>query len=223
MLGKVGFGLLWLGFVIYAFLLAPPEQSNTLELIKQLSTGKWESINPLVVALFNLLGIVPVIYACVVLIDGRGKNIKAWPFVVGSFGVGIFALLPYLVFRQPNPQFTGEKDFLLKILDSRWTGVILSLSILSLLLFGLIKGDWSDFIEQWQTSKFIHIMSLDFCLLCLLFPSLLGDDLARRGIKNSFVFWIVALIPLLGALGYLCLRPPLKETSVNTVSSVSSY
>ncbi|ACK72896.1 conserved hypothetical protein [Gloeothece citriformis PCC 7424] len=222
MLRKVGFSLLWLGFVVYAFLFAPPEQPNTLELIKQLSLGQWENINPLVVAVFNLLGILPLVYACVILIDGRGQPIKAWLFVVGSFGVGAFALLPYLVFREKNPHFPGEKDFLLKILDSRWTGIILTLGAFSFVLFGLIKGDWSDFIEQWQTSRFIHVMSLDFCLVCLLFPSLLGDDLARRGIKKSWVFWLVSLTPLLGALFYLCLRPPLQETSVNTASPISS-
>jgi hypothetical protein len=77
--------------------------------------------------------------------------------------------------------------------------------------FGLLKGDWGDFIQQWQTSRFIHVMSLDFCLLCLLFPTLLGDDMARRGLKNSQLFWLVALVPLIGSSLYLCLRPPLSE------------
>jgi len=36
---KIGFGLLWVGFVTYAFLLAPPDQPDTFELIKNLSTG----------------------------------------------------------------------------------------------------------------------------------------------------------------------------------------
>jgi hypothetical protein len=45
--------------------------------------------------------------------------------------------------------------------------------------------------------------------LCLLFPTLLGDDMARRGLKNSSVFWAVALVPLVGSLLYLCLRPQL--------------
>ncbi|WP_013321511.1 hypothetical protein [Gloeothece verrucosa] len=218
MLKKVGFGLLWLGFVIYAFFLAPPNQPDTLELIKQLSLGEWSNINPLIIAIFNLLGILPLIYACVVLIDGRGQKLKAWPFVVGSFGVGAFALLPYLTFRQPSPQFTGQKDLVIKILDSRWLGVLLTLPTIALLLFGLLKGDWSDFIGQWQTNRFINVMSLDFCLVSLLFPSLLGDDLARREIKNPSVFWAVALVPLLGPLLYLCLRPPLAASSLDSVA-----
>ncbi|MCT7957688.1 hypothetical protein [Laspinema palackyanum] len=43
-------------------------------------------------------------------------------------------------------------------------------------------------------------------------PILLGDDMARRGGHDSRVFWAVAIVPLLGPLVYLSLRPPLPET-----------
>jgi len=209
---KIGFWLLWLGVITYAFLLAPPNQPETPELIKNLSTGKWEGINPLIIALFNIMGIWPMIYGGLVFIDGRQQKIPAWLFATASFGVGAFALLPYLALRQPNQEFTGSKGTFLKVLDSRWLGVALTLGTLGLLSFGLLKGDWGDFAQQWQTNRFIHVMSLDFCLLCLLFPALLGDDMARRGWKNSQVFWAVALVPLVGPLVYLCLRPSLPDS-----------
>jgi hypothetical protein len=208
---KIGFWLLWIVFLAYAFLLAPPDQPDTLELIKNLSTGQWQGINPLVVAIFNLLGVLPIIYCCLLLIDGRGQKIPAWPFALGSFGAGAFSLLPYLALREPNINFTGQKNLLLKLLDSRWLGLILTFATGSLLAYGLLGGNWGDFIAQWQTSRFVHVMSLDFCLVCLLFPALLGDDLARRGIKNPQVFWAVSLVPLFGPLAYLCLRPPLPD------------
>lgn len=216
---KLGFGLLWVSVVVYAFFLAPPNQPDTFELIKNLSTGNWDGINPLVIALFNIMGIWPMIYGGLIFTDGREQKIAAWPFAVGSFGVGAFALLPYLALREPNQKFTGSKDIVLKILDSRWLGVALMLGTLVLLSFGLLKGDWGDFIQQWQSSRFIHVMTLDFCLLCLLFPALLGDDMARRGLKNSSLFWAVALVPLIGSLLYLCLRPPLLESGQEAVSS----
>ena len=75
MVRKVGFGLLWLGFVAYAFLLAPPNQPDTFELIKNLSTGKWEGINPLIVSLFNIMGVWPIIYSCLLFIDGREQKV----------------------------------------------------------------------------------------------------------------------------------------------------
>lgn len=199
--------------IVYAFFAAPPNQPDTPQLILDLSSGQWQGINPLIVALFNLMGIWPLIYSCLLFIDGTEQKIPAWPFALGSFGVGAFALLPYLALRQPQPTWNGGKNWLLKILDSRWTGAVLSLATLALLAYGLGGGDWSAFAQQWQTNRFIHVMSLDFCLLCLLFPALLGDDLARRGIQTPQWFWPVALIPLLGPLAYLCLRPPLTQAS----------
>jgi hypothetical protein len=216
---KIGFGLLWVGLLVYAFLLAPPNQPDTVELIKNLSTGKWEGINPLIISLFNIMGVWPLIYSGLLFIDGREQKIPAWLFATGSFGVGAFALLPYLALRQPNQQFTGSKDIFLKLMDSRWLGVVLTLGSLALLSFGLLNGDWRDFIQQWQTNRFIHVMSLDFCLLCLLFPALLGDDMARRGLKNPALFWVVALLPLIGSSLYLCVRPPLPDSTEKVATS----
>ena len=209
MFRRVTLFLLWLGFILYAFLLAPPDQPDTLELITKLSTGQWGGINPLVVSLFNIMGIYPLIYSAVLLIDGRGQKIPAWPFVVGSFAVGAFAIFPYLALRQANPVFSGEKSGLIKLLDSRWFGLSLLLGALALLFYGFSQGNGADFISQWQSSRFIHVMSLDFYFLSLVFPLLLKDDMSRRGMKNPSLFWVVSLLPLLGPAWYLFLRPPL--------------
>jgi hypothetical protein len=216
---SIAFGLLWVSFVAYAFLLAPPDQPETFDLIKNLSTGQWQGINPLVVALFNIMGIMPMIYSCLVLIDGRVQKVPAWIFASASFAVGAFALLPYLALRQANGKFDGKKNWLLKLLDSRWTGAALALGAIALLVYGATAGDWSDFVQQWQTSRFIHVMSLDFCWLCLLFPALLGDDMARRGLQDQRIFWAVTLLPLLGAVAYLALRPPISDQGDRLVES----
>ncbi|MBF2064187.1 MAG: DUF2834 domain-containing protein [Calothrix sp. C42_A2020_038] len=214
MLRKTIFWLIWLGFSTYAFVFAPPNQPDTFELIKNLSIGQWQGINPLVVALFNIMGVLPMIYSCLVFIDGRVQKIPAWPFALGSFGVGAFALLPYIALRESNPHFLGQKNTFIKILDSRVTGILLSVGAIILIVYGIAQGNWSDFVQQWQTSRFIHVMSLDFCLLCLLFATLVGDDMARRGMNNQGLFWwLVTFVPLFGALIYLCLRKPLPEVS----------
>ncbi len=207
---KIIFWSLWIGFSVYAFVFAPPNQPDTFELIKNLSTGQWEGINPLIVSLFNLMGVFPLIYSCMVFIDGKGQKIPAWIFTTFSFGVGAFALLPYLALREPNPDFVGKKNAFLKILDSRITGIALSIGAIVLVSYAL-QGGWSDFVQQWQTDRFIHVMSLDFCLLCLLFPALLGDDMAKRGMENPILFWLVTLIPLFGPLAYLSVRKPLPD------------
>ena len=218
MLQKIIYFSLWIGFITYAFLLAPPDAPNTLELIKNLSTGQWQGINPFIIALFNLMGVWPVIYSAMLFIDGRGQKIPAWPFASAAFAVGAFALLPYLALRNPNQQFTGKKNALIKLFDSRVTGIVLGVAAAILVAYGVRAGDWGDFVQQWQTSRFIHVMSLDFCLLSLLFPALLGDDMARRGGKNSQIFWLIGVIPLFGPIFYLCVRPSLPEVGVDTIS-----
>lgn len=224
---KIGFSLLWLGFSVYAFTLAPPSQPDTLDLIVRLSSGQWDGINPAIIALFNLMGIWPMVYACLALIDGMGQKVPAWPFVAVSFAVGAFAILPYLALRDgeappkevSNPTFKGSKTKLLSIVDSPWTGRALALGSLVLLGYGLIYGDWSDFAQQWQTSQFIHVMSLDFCTLCLIVSPLVKDDMARRDLHNSTLFWVATLVPLLGVVFYLSVRPPLGAANVTAVST----
>lgn len=213
---RIGFGLLWLAFVGYAFLGAPPDDPQTLDLITRLSTGQWQGINPLVVALFNLMGLWPVAFAALLLWDGHlrrsaarpsgkaavapakggnsekggssegvGESVPAWPFVAASFGLGAFAIVPYLVLRSPASQLqklnVSSPSALLRILNSPWLWAGLALGAILLLTYGLTQGNWEDFVQQWQTHRFIHVMTLDFCLLTLLFPFLAQTDLRRRG------------------------------------------
>jgi len=212
MFRKFLFSAIWLGFGFYAFGLAPPNQPDTLDLLQKLALGQFAGINPLIIALFNLMGIWPMLYATVLLAEGRGQKLPTSPFVVLSFGIGAFALLPYLAFRQPNPCFSGPRDRLLRFLDSRWLAIGLTLGTIGSLAYGLSQGDWADFAQQWQTNRFIHVMSLDFCLLALLFPTIVPDDMARRQFYAPRLFWLVSVLPLLGPLAYLILRPPLPDT-----------
>ena len=216
---RIGLTALWLGFLAYAFGFAPPDDPGTMDLIVRLSSGKFAGVNPLVVNLFNIMGILPLMYCCLLYSDGRGQKLPAWAFSAGSFGLGAFALMPYLIFRKDNPGFVGTKNWVIRLWDSRWTAVVIAALAMSLLVTGLTQGDWADFVRQWQTSRFIHVMSLDFCLLSSLVPTLLGDDMARRGLSDRRIFWAVALVPLFGPLVYLVLRPSIG-TNVSSVTQV---
>lgn len=209
MYSRILLTFIWLSFISYAFVFAPPSQPDTTELILNLSNGNWEGINPLIISLFNLMGIWPIIYACVVLIDGRGQKIPAWLFSGLSFAVGAFALLPYLMWRDDHPEFPGKTNLLIKILDSRILGISLLIGASILVWFGLSEGDWQSFLQSWQSSRFINVMSLDFCILTLLFPVLVKDDLARRKVEQTWPLFSISFLPLLGPLLYLCLRPNL--------------
>ncbi|HSM80765.1 MAG TPA: DUF2834 domain-containing protein [Nodosilinea sp.] len=212
---------LWLGFVLYAFILAPPDRPETADLILRLSTGAWDGVNPAVVALFNAMGLWPAVYGAVALVDGRGQRLWAWPFVTAAFAVGAFALLPYLALRQPHSSPGDPLSPLLRLVESRWLGIVLGAGAIALAAFALLKGDWPDFWQQWQTSRFIHVMALDFCALWLLFPVLLRDDMARRGLTQGWIPVAVLALPLVGACLYLALRPPLAAASAVEAAAVS--
>jgi len=212
---------LWAGFIAYTLWRAPLDQPGNLNYIKKLVVLDWSDLNPVAIVLFSLMGVWPLVYACLMFIDARMQRISAWPSFLASNGSGVIGMMPYLLLRQPAPEFRGQKDWWLRIWDSRWTGVLLGLTTLGLLAYAALAGDWGDFWHQWRTNWFIHCMSWDFCCLYLVFPALLGDDMARRGLQAPRIFWTVALIPLLGPLAYLCLRPPLPEPSSNAALTES--
>jgi hypothetical protein len=219
MINKIIFGSIWLLFVGYAFFLAPPDSADSMQLIIDLSTGKWAGINPLIISLFNLMGILPMVYACLILIDGKTQRLSAGLFSAASFAVGAFAILPYLALRVPHSNTNEarhqtsniERRGMIKLVDSRWLGVALTIGAIGLLIYGITQGDWGDFVRQWQTSRFIHVMSLDFCLLILLLPVLIPDDIELRNFTNPQAVKLLSLVPLFGGLIYLCIRPNLPD------------
>jgi len=204
--------LIWFSFIIYILFFAPPLQADTFQPLQSLLSGRLPLINPVIVSLFSLVGIWLLIYSSLIFVDGRMQSIPAWIFMVAAIATGIIGLIPYLALRQPNQSFSGKKDLWLTLLDSPKTGIILTLSTLLLGLFAIIWGDWSGFAHEFLTNRFVHGMSLAFLLLCALFPypTLLEDDMARRGVStDSRLAQIATWIPLLGPLTYLGLRPPL--------------
>jgi hypothetical protein len=217
MLHKFLFGSIWLALVTYAIISSINRNlsasgssfSEDFDLIINLSLAHLEGINPIITAIFYIMGVFPVVYAAFLLFDDTTAKISPYPFAIASFGVGAFALLPYLALCQPHTAWNGQKNWLLKILDSRLLAIISSLTIIILVTWGIINGNWLDFAVQWQTSQFVQIMSLDFCILSCLLPAVLPTDLERRGIKSQQFFWLAILIPVLGTLIYWCLRPPL--------------
>ncbi|MFQ4140182.1 hypothetical protein PGN35_028105 [Nodosilinea sp. PGN35] len=84
---------------------------------------------------------------------------------------------------------------------------------LVLFAFGVRVGNWHDYVVQCHDCAFVHLITLDFCLMGLFFPltSLLDDDMRRRGVYRSDCFWAIALVPLVGPLIYLCWRPSLPN------------
>ncbi|WP_013323294.1 hypothetical protein [Gloeothece verrucosa] len=208
---KIVLWLVWLIFTAYTLLISPLDHPGVLTLMEKLIKFQISDINAFVVSIFWLMGVWPMIYAGFLFIDERTQNISAWPSFLTSNGAGVMGLLPYLIVRRPNQEFSSYKDIWIKILDSRLYGIFLSLVTLGLLVYAIWAGDWQDFVQQWHTNPFVHLISLDFCLMCLVFPAVLGDDMGRRGLRDFRIFWAVSLVPLGGALAYLSLRPSLPN------------
>jgi hypothetical protein len=219
---KVSLWLLWIGFIIYVLFLAPPiHWQETLGLLLKLFTLQWFSINPVILSLFAYIGVWLLIYSCLLFFDSRMQSIPFLPFVIAAIATGVIGLIPYLALREDNDEFTGSKNAWLQLLDSRSTGIFLLLFSLALLIYAVAFGNWGEFWDRFSSDRFINGMSWAFAILGLLFPTVLGDDMARRGLlRDSQLFWTTASIPLFGPLAYLCLRPPLRVAKNEPIPNV---
>ena len=104
---------------------------------------------------------------------------------------------------------------MIKLSDSRFVHLFLTITLLVFVIWGAINGNWLDFFYEWQNRRFINVMSLDLLCLCLICPLIIRDDMLRRNVDNNNLFWVISLIPLLGTLVYLCFRPSLPESETN--------
>ncbi|GAB4218548.1 MAG: hypothetical protein OHK0012_28220 [Synechococcales cyanobacterium] len=199
--------LLWLLLGVYAFVLAPADDPvATWTLVQRLMRSDLDGINPLVVAEFYLMGILPLAYACFLLPDGQGKPLPAWPFALGMMGVGMFALLPYMGLRQPSRSGSRVQSGGAALWQSPWLGRLLTGISVGVLAWGVGYGDWQDFGQLWLSNRFIHVMTLDFALLCLLLPLWVAEDRRDNGIEFQGRGGWWSWIPLLGPLVYLSIR-----------------
>ncbi|ASC72820.1 hypothetical protein XM38_037790 [Halomicronema hongdechloris C2206] len=93
MVRRIGLTIVWLGFILYAFLAAPPDHPQTLDLILRLSRGDWREINPAIVVL-----LVPTPLGD----DMARRGMKGrWPWAV--MAVPMLGAIVYLMLRPPLP------------------------------------------------------------------------------------------------------------------------
>ncbi len=201
---RLVYGGLWLAFLLYANLLAPPVSPGTWDLILKLSTGQWEGINPLLIAIFNVMGLIPLLYGMILIPLDHGRKFPAGLVIALMMGVGAFALLPYLAWREPREKLAPDRPWWIKLFASRWLAVPLGLGILALGNLAL-GGNFQAFIAQWQQQQFVHVMTLDFLLLTALLPVLIAEDIAVRQIQNPWLS-MISWVPLIGPVAYLILR-----------------
>ena len=142
------------------------------------------------------------VYAVLVLEEAESQPFPVWPFILLSFFMGGFIYLVYFGLREPSRVLRPQIN-LQKRVETRKNMILLSLVGLLLVFYGLVYGDWSSYIAGFQTNGLVHIMSLDFILISLLFPLLVKDDMIRRDKYNLFDWAIYSFIPVISALFYL--------------------
>ncbi len=202
--------LFWTAGWIHVYAGSPTGGASVTETITGIMRADPDAYDPLVFVVFNVLGIWPLIMVAVLASDTQGR-LKAWPFAFSSIVLGNSALYVYLFLRKVQRPFVGPKTILVRFAESRLLALGLLASTLALMFYGLTQGSVSAFIETWQVNFFVNVMTIDFVLFPVAFATVLADDMRRRHMSINGLFWFYALVPGLGAVIYLTVRPALPE------------
>ena len=212
----------WIFSLLYMFLWAPPKTEGGPGIM---NFGDFYGLatDPLEWAVFNFIMVWGLLFAVVLLIENRERFIPAWVFVLISFAIGMYGMMPYFAFRsvwRKNPK--TKKSLYTRIVDSKTLGIIIHVLGTILLLYGiiaasLVSGGWSSFANNFMNDRLIQVMTVDFALFAVFYPIVIWDDMKRRNWKNIGLF-IAFSIPIIGALAYVVARPHLPEEEVAKTS-----
>lgn len=221
-----GIAALWLGLLGYCLFLAPNQtpfrDSILVKLLLNLSPPDPSfPINPVIFSLWNLMGVYPLIFSCLLVPAGRSDNkVPAWPFCFLSFFFGAFALLPYFALWQPQdpqPQLPPRKEEL-----DGWNRVVMKGAETPFLPAGLVAAAaylvysavtaspeaWLGYLQFFDESRLIHATSIDFATLTALAPFWMYNDAAARNWEpRDKVLPFLSVLPVVGPALYLLLRP----------------
>ncbi|OMF67316.1 hypothetical protein MKY66_11560 [Paenibacillus sp. FSL R5-0766] len=204
-------GLVWIAFIAYALLLAPGQSPGSDPIFKELIT--MQSKEPWLLTAFSWLGIFPAVYACMLLRTSakeRGGRVPAWPFVILSFGLGAFALLPYYAWSSSANRASGygslhfgrqRESGIGRVAAHKLTHVILLLLTLGTAFYAVTQGHPDVYMEAFNQSAFVHIMTIDFVLLTLL--SMIAIYRDTEASRRSPAWAVTGIIPIVGPLIYL--------------------
>lgn len=192
----------WVLLLVVAFGFSPPAAPDTNDVIRRMLAGQLEGINVSLFALFNVMGVLPMSFLAVLAFDAKAQRVPKWPFVIASFALGAYALLPYLILRQWDlPRRTAE-TWWLRLLGSRLLGLVLTALGLTLIAL-FVTGDVSGFVTLFRTQQFPFAMTLDFFACCVLGALLAAEEARVR--QQPLLQWL-GLVPVIGVPLVLALR-----------------
>lgn len=192
----------WVLLLSAAFLVSPPAAPDTNDVIRRMLVGQLEGINVSLFALFNVMGVLPLSFLAVLVFDAKEQRVPKWPFLIASFALGAYGLLPYLVLRRWDLPRRPPETWWLRLVSSRLLGIVLTaLGLMLVALFAI--GDVNGFVELFRTQQFPFAMTLDFLACCVLGALLAGEEARLR--QQPVLRW-VGLVPVLGVPLVLALR-----------------
>lgn len=211
MFAKLGILVLWALSVGYLLFFAPAEEQYTMNQMQALFTFEQTSMNPLVIALFNSLGVWPLLFTAFLFTDPGGGRMKAWPFAVLSFGAGAFALMPYIALRKESPRLV-KPGAVGSVTGSKVFAVLLVLLSAALIIFAVGNFQPGGLWEAFWSYHLVHTMVIDFVLFALLAVYMIKKDAEKRHVTLTPKQWVLFSIPLLGTALYLLYRPGWKKS-----------
>jgi len=112
--------------------------------------------DPLLVMVFNMLGVFPIYYVFVLSTYEKQKSFIYILFGLG-FMLGAFAIIPGLLLLKGNQK--SLKPFQEKMF------ILLPILLLLMSIIGVLFGNISDYIQLFLKDQFVHIMTIDFFVL----------------------------------------------------------
>lgn len=159
------FLIIWILLIGYAVFLAPGQGNASDPVLSEVFQANWAAIDPLVLTVFNSLGIFPLVFLTLLLRNDKMRW-PAWPFSLVSFGLGAFSLLPYFAFgNRPPERNLRTPKWIVKILQSKtWLAFLIVITIANLIT--LQNGISLDaYMETFNQSHLVSVMTVDWFVL----------------------------------------------------------
>lgn len=199
------FIIIWILLIGYAVFFAPGRGNASDPVLSEVFQGNWAAIDPLVLTVFNSLGIFPLVFLTLLLRNDKMRW-PAWPFSLVSFALGAFSLLPYFAFgNRPPERELRTPRWLLKMLQSNtWLAFLIVITIANLIT--LQNGISLDaYRETFNQSHLVSVMTVDWFVLWGLSVYAVYHFYPEARMKP------LAFLPILGPPLVLLLNPRTKE------------
>ena len=218
---RLGLVALWLSLGSVAALVAPKGTTDfDMNLVTTLIGSPFSgAVNPIFESLFNSLGVVPAVYAALLLPGAKDQpRIPTVPPLAASFALGFFALGPYLITREPRTDPVSKSSLgwaTRTIFESKIFAGFNALFATFLIGYGAVNFSadaLEGFVTMWRDqSALACVSSCDLAVLSIAMYGAVSEDMKRRGCYDAGKAAAFCLVPVLGPCVYLVTRPSLPE------------